>query len=172
MKIRSQEISCYNHCIALKFDRHFCSAVCRDACQISEWLEKSKPESRGFETSRDLAERRPSAQLIGPVLPWHDPCGTVVMVESTWWSGACLALTYHQLISSYRVNIGSDNALSPGRHQAIIWTNAGILLIGSLGTNLSEILFEIHTFSFTKIHLKMSSTKMAAILLRGSWVKT
>ena len=25
--------------------------------------------------------------------------------------------------------IGSDNGLSPGRRQAIIWTNAGILLI-------------------------------------------
>ena len=31
--------------------------------------------------------------------------------------------------------IGSDNGLSPGRRQAIIWTNAGILLIGPLGTN-------------------------------------
>ena len=30
--------------------------------------------------------------------------------------------------------IGSDNGLSPGRRQAIIWTNAGILLIGILGT--------------------------------------
>ena len=29
--------------------------------------------------------------------------------------------------------IGSDNGLSPGRRQAIIWTNDGILLIGSLG---------------------------------------
>ena len=29
--------------------------------------------------------------------------------------------------------------LSPGRHQAIIWTNARILLIGLLGTDLSEI---------------------------------
>ena len=27
--------------------------------------------------------------------------------------------------------IGSDNGLSPGRRQAIIWTNAGILLIGA-----------------------------------------
>ena len=27
-------------------------------------------------------------------------------------------------------NIGSDNGLSPGRRQAINWTNAGILLIG------------------------------------------
>ena len=39
--------------------------------------------------------------------------------------------------------IGSDNGLSPGRRQAIIWTNAGILLIGPLGTNFSEILIEI-----------------------------
>ena len=36
--------------------------------------------------------------------------------------------------------IGSDNGLSPGRRQAIIWNNAGILLIGPLGTNVSEIL--------------------------------
>ena len=34
--------------------------------------------------------------------------------------------------------IGPDNGLLPGRHQAIIWTNAGILSIGPLaclGTN-------------------------------------
>ena len=55
--------------------------------------------------------------------------------------------------------IGSDNGLSPGRRQAIIWTNDGILLIGPLGTNFSEILIEIHTFSFKKMHLKMSSWK-------------
>ena len=42
--------------------------------------------------------------------------------------------------------IGWDNGLSPGRHQAIIWTNAGIFLIGPLGTKLSEIFIEIHTF--------------------------
>ena len=55
--------------------------------------------------------------------------------------------------------IGSDNGLSPGRRQAVIWTNAGILLIGPLGTNFSEILIGIETFSFTKMHLKMSSAK-------------
>ena len=53
--------------------------------------------------------------------------------------------------------IGSYNGLSPGRRQAIIWTNAGILLIGPLGTNFNEILIKIHTFSFKKMHLKMSS---------------
>ena len=55
--------------------------------------------------------------------------------------------------------IGSNNGLPPGRRQAIIWTNAGILLIGPLGTNFNETLIEVHTFSFKKIHLNMSSGK-------------
>ena len=55
--------------------------------------------------------------------------------------------------------IGSDNGLSPGRRQAIIWTNAGILLIGPLETNFSEILSEIQSFSFKKMYLEMSSGK-------------
>ena len=54
---------------------------------------------------------------------------------------------------------GSDNGLSPGRRQGIIWTNAGILLIGLSGTNFSENLIEILTFSFTKMRLKVSSAK-------------
>ena len=49
--------------------------------------------------------------------------------------------------------IGSDNGLSPGRRQAIIWTNAEIVLIGPLGTNFNEILFEIWNFSFKKMQL-------------------
>ena len=55
--------------------------------------------------------------------------------------------------------IGPDNGLSPGRRQAIIWTNAAILLIGPWGTNFSQITIGIHTFSFKKIHLKMASAK-------------
>ena len=55
--------------------------------------------------------------------------------------------------------IGSDNGLSPDRRQAIIWTNAGILSIGPLGTNFSEILIEILTLSFKKMRLKVSSAK-------------
>ena len=62
--------------------------------------------------------------------------------------------------------IGSDNGLSPGRRQAIIWTNAGILLIGTLGTNFIEILIGIQTFSFKKMHLKMSSAKWRPSCLR------
>ena len=60
MESQSREIGCYNDHIALKFDSHL------GACQISERLEKSKPESRGFETSRYLAVRRLSAVNQGP----------------------------------------------------------------------------------------------------------
>ena len=63
------------------------------------------------------------------------------------------------LCASKLTSIASDNGLSPRRRQAIIWTNAGILLIGPLGTNFNEILSEIHTFSFKKMRLKMSSGK-------------
>ena len=55
--------------------------------------------------------------------------------------------------------IDSDNALSPRWRPAIIWSNAGILSIGPLGTNFGEILIKIQTFSFKKMHLKMSSVK-------------
>ena len=61
--------------------------------------------------------------------------------------------------------IGSDNGLSPGRRQAIIWTNAGILFIGSLGTKFNEILIGIQIVSFTKMHLKMSSAKWVPFCL-------
>ena len=66
--------------------------------------------------------------------------------------------TTHICVSKLAV-IASDNGLSSGRRQAIIWNNAGILSIGFLGTNFSEILIEILTFSFTKMRLKMSSVK-------------
>ena len=55
--------------------------------------------------------------------------------------------------------IGSDNGLAPSWCQAIIWTNAGILSIGSLGTSFSEILIKMQNFSFTKMHLKILSEK-------------
>ena len=55
--------------------------------------------------------------------------------------------------------IGSETGLSPGWRQAIIWTNAGILLIGPLGPIFSEIQIGIQTFSYKKMHLKMSFVK-------------
>ena len=75
----------------------------------------------------------------------------------------------HICVSSLTI-IGSDNSLSPSRHQAIIWTNTGILLMGPLGTNFNEILIVIDTFSFKKMYCK-NIRKMAAILSRPQYVK-
>ena len=55
--------------------------------------------------------------------------------------------------------IDSDNGLSPRQRQAIIWTSAGMLSIWPSRTKFSEILIGIQTFSFKKMHLKMSSAK-------------
>ena len=60
---------------------------------------------------------------------------------------------YHQIC----VNIGIDRPRKlttvGGR------TNDGILLIRTLGTNFSENLSEIHSFSFKKMNWKVSSAK-------------
>ena len=53
--------------------------------------------------------------------------------------------------------MGSDNGLAPGRRQAIIRINAGILLIEHIRTIFNETLIETQTFSFKKMHFKMSS---------------
>ena len=45
-----------------------------------------------------------------------------------------------------------------------------ILSIGPLQTNFSENSIAIHIFSFKKMHLKMSSEKMASILSGPQWV--
>ena len=75
----------------------------------------------------------------------------------------CCCLTHWGRVTHICVSkqtlIGSDNGLSPGRRQAIIWINVRILLIGTLGTNFGEILIKIRIFSFKKIGLKVPSAK-------------
>ena len=66
--------------------------------------------------------------------------------------------------------IGSDHGLSPGRRQAIIWTNAGILLIGTLGTNFSEILIGIRNIFIEENGFESVVCEMAAILSRPQCV--
>ena len=94
---------------------------------------------------------------------------SMLNADSSFWlvNSSPPSATY---MSVNEVSIGSDNGLSPFRRQAIIWTSAGLLLIGPLGTNFSEISIKVQNFLFTKMHLKMSSAKVAAILSWGRWV--
>ena len=86
------------------------------------------------------------------------------------WYGRVSCLTHSGRVTLIWIGnltiIGSDNGLLPGWLQTIICTNAGILLIGPLGTNLSEILFGFQTFSVKKMHLQNVICEMASIL---SW---
>ena len=85
---------------------------------------------------------------------WNFARSTAMSLACTNEISQDLSLTHWGRVTHICVNkitiIGSDNGLSPGRRQAIIWTNAGILLNGPQGTNFSEILIEINTFSLKK----------------------
>ena len=59
---------------------------CWGACQMLERLKNIKPQSRGFETSRDLAVRRPSAWWIE----------APVTVNWSWWVWVELTCTHTQ----------------------------------------------------------------------------
>ena len=89
----------------------------------------------------------PLVQLI--LSPCDKDCGWGI----THWSPVT-----HICVSKLAIT-GSDNGLSPGWRQTIIWTNAGTLLIGHLGIKFSEILIKVYIFSFKKMHLTMSSGK-------------
>ena len=60
--------------------------------------------------------------------------------------------------------IVSDNGLSPGRCQAIIWNNTGIFLIGPLGIIFSQILIEIITFLFDPFEIHLNPVREANAL--------
>ena len=99
------------------------------------------------------------------IWPWHLRANSIFMLSlrnRMFWKDYVMSTHWgrvtHICVGKTTI-IGSDNGLSPGRRQAIIWTNAGILLTGPLGTNFSGILIEILTFSFTKMRLKVSSAK-------------
>ena len=104
-----------------------------------------------------------------PSIPYSGNVLMYIYCVNIKWRIVALAHIHHYYLTHWgRVThicvskiivIGSDNGLSPGRRQAVIWTNAGILLIGPLGTNFSGTSIEIHAFSFKKMHLKMSSAK-------------
>ena len=93
-----------------------------------------------------ITNESPESVYISYSIPW-------AITSLTHWGRAT-----HICVSKFTI-IASDNGLSPGRRQAIIWNNAGILSIGLLGTNFSEILIEILTLSFKKMRLKVSSAK-------------
>ena len=84
----------------------------------------------------------------------HQVILTVIYFSAPRWYHIAISLTrwgrvIHIYVGNLTIN-GSDNGLSPGRSQTIIWINAGIF---------SESFIESHTFSYKKMHFKISSVK-------------
>ena len=135
----------------------FNNSTCLYTCFIYLMDPQLKNNYRIFPSeSHQLARSRESINL--PLLK-NTLSSTMFMKALTVTNG----LTHwgratHIYVSKLTI-IASDNGLSPGRRQAIIWNNAGILSIGLSGTNFSEIIIDILTFSFKKMRLKMPSAK-------------
>ena len=100
----------------------------------------------------------------------------LLMLKDLQWMVCCLMMPSHHLhqcwLNSLRPSdtymrqltiIGSDNGLSPGRRQAIIWNNAVILLMGPLGMDLMNI--------FVQENALENVCEMASILSRPHCAK-
>ena len=64
------------------------------------------------------------------------------LIAFSYWTSSTHSGRVTHICASKILIIGSDNGLAPTRRQAVIWTKAEILLIGSFGINLSKILIE------------------------------
>ena len=130
----------------------------------------------GLFPNHKRADGESTRMLVMETLPW----------EKKWcvWQSRLMCVTGRSKCKQQRMGKGNCSnklglpghimfcTLSVGSHwgqvthicvvdrcQAIIWSNAGILSIGPIGTNFSEILIGIQIFSFKKVHLKTSSAK-------------
>ena len=95
-------------------------------------------------------------------------CGTRGRWINRWYHSGKLThwgRVTHICVSDLTI-IGSDNGLSPGRRQAIIRTNARILLKRPLRTNLRNSIIFIHDNAFESV-----VCEKAAILSRPQYLK-
>ena len=104
--------------------------------------------------NKPLPEPVLTRSICGTTRPqWVNNIPYCILI-GTSWGVSCECLTHwgwvtHICVGKLTIS-GSDNGLSPGRHQAIIWTNAGILLIGHLGTGLGS-----NTYLYLQIQIQI-----------------
>ena len=83
------------------------------------------------------------------------------LIEVEWHTHTHIYVyVYIYICVSKSTIVGSDNDLSPGRRQAIICTNDGILLIRPVGTNFNELL----SSKFKYFHRRKYALKYCQIL--------
>ena len=121
--------------------------------------------------STDLDKWLPSGDDIFKYISWKKVRAMVVWLKLHWNMFLLTHLPRVPHICVSELDLGSGNGLSPVRRQAITWPNAAILLIGALGTNISEIWIKIQNFSFMKMHPKISSAKRRQFCPGGDELK-
>ena len=138
-------------------------AICAGNSPVTSELPSQRPVTRSFDVFVDLRLNNRLSKQWSRLVIWDAIPPNMTSLQWCQIKQCIFPFIYWGRVTNICVGnltiIGSANGLSPGRRQAITWTNVGIVLIGPLGTNFSEMLIEIHTFSFKKIHFKMSSGK-------------
>ena len=125
-----------------------------------------------IETSAHLQQLQMNMNTVGalwwPCTRWYSPYNLALLLWHLKNDDHIASEQPHLIVHWGRMThicvsklaiISTDNGLSPGWRQAIIWTDAGILSIWPLGINFNDILVEIKTISFKKMRLKVSSVK-------------
>ena len=138
---------------------------CWCTCQILKWQEHFNNQSHTFESLWDLMIRCLMWYWIGPqTIPRE--CKYIFVFPHKY--SVHKGLTHQDQVRHTCINkqhiIGSDKGLLPVWCQAIIWTKAGLILVGSLGTNFSEINIYFHLndchsrkYTFENVIYKMSA---------------
>ena len=160
MKSRSREIGCYNDGIALKFDRHLGSTTAEvPVKQNSERLEKSKPESRGFETVHARSYGNTSICLVnwGPVSLHLHWIKQVKCLWRTWlykpmeaeWHIAEVVKLYFNLLrwDATKTYPRSSRLATPWLHEHVAAYNLLCKNYTPLLFDVTELLPNIKTYS-------------------------
>ena len=130
----------------------------------------------GTDVVNSLADWYPATDVQRNPFYFLDEAGCRICNWIMWrWTLWTLALLTHcdrmtLICVSKLAIIGSGNGLSPRRRQAINWTNSGISLIGSLGTNFSKILIGHQRLNPKMItHKKLISFKHFMFFAARNW---
>ena len=119
-------------------------ALCAGNSPVTGEFPAQRPVTRSFDVSFDLRlNKRLSKQSWGW---WFETPSCSLWCHRNAQCGHVMSYMAAWILKIFV----SVNGMLPTQHQAITWTNADLLLIGSLGTNLSEIWTKIQN-SFNKM---------------------
>ena len=139
----------------------FACMYCWICLRTKKCINTSRPRKKDYDQNQ-LVSNNKTQQSIAICLIYGMYC---VMQGLTHW-GRVTHICVNKLNS-----IGSDNGLSPGWCQAIIWTKAGILSMCTSGTNFSETLSEMSYIFIHENSIENIIWEIMAILSQPQYVK-